>query len=151
MPLATWYASDAGYTFDNQGVFGGAPWTFPVVMTSLAASMAVNTLVTGLIVFKILKVFLDLKANSDERTFGSMSSNSGGRLRRIIFVIIESGMALFVVQFIRIMLYNLGDAEQKQKAVNFITPINQMFNVSILIDLFIYFFVNLVTFCLTRA
>ena len=93
--------------------------------------MAVNTLVTGLMVFKILRVFLDLKANSDERTFGSLSSNSGGRLRRVIFVIIESGMALFVVQFIRIVLDNVGDAEQRQRSVNFMSPINQMFNVSI--------------------
>ena len=117
-------------TFDNQGVFGNAPWTFPVVLTSLAASMAVNTLVTGLIVLKILKVFSDLKAKSDERPFDSLSSTAGSRLRRIIFVIIESGMALFVVQLIRIVLVNVGDSKQIQLAVNFITPINQMFNVS---------------------
>ena len=119
-----------------------------MVMTSLAASMAVNTLVTGLMVFKILRVFLDLKANSDERTFGSLSSNSGGRLRRVIFVIIESGMALFVVQFIRIVLDNVGDAEQRQRSVNFMSPINQMFNVSIRsVHLLLLFL--LITFFLT--
>ena len=42
-------------------------------ITGLAASMAVNTLVTGLIVIKILKVFLEVKGamTSVERTLGS--------------------------------------------------------------------------------
>jgi hypothetical protein len=39
-----------------------APWGNTLTLTGLAASMAVNALVTGLIVFKILKVFLEVKA-----------------------------------------------------------------------------------------
>ena len=45
-------------------------------LTDLAATMAVNTIVTGLIVFKILKVFLEIKATSVEQTIGSKSLSS---------------------------------------------------------------------------
>jgi hypothetical protein len=63
--------------------------------------MAVNALVTGLIVFKILKVFLEFKPTSVERTMSSTGGSS--KLRHILFIIIESGMALFVIQLIRIV------------------------------------------------
>ena len=98
--------------------------------------MAVNTLVTGMIVFKILKVLLEVKAatNLDQGTWGSLKSTGGGstRLRYIIFVIIESGMALFVIQLVRIVVVNIEQLsnEQQQMAANFISPINSMFNVS---------------------
>ena len=82
-----------------------------MVITALAATMAVNTLVTGLIVFKILKVFLEIKrlkleaTTSDERTMGSLPviSTGGTKFQHIIFIIIESGMALFVIQLIRVV------------------------------------------------
>jgi hypothetical protein len=66
--------------------------------------MAVNALMTGLIVFKILKVFLEFKPTSVERTLGSSSLGGGSKLRHILFIIIESGMALFAVQLVRIVL-----------------------------------------------
>jgi hypothetical protein len=66
--------------------------------------MVVNTLVTGLIVFKILEVFLKFKPTSVERTLGSLSSTNGSKLRHILFIIIESGMALFVIQLVRIVV-----------------------------------------------
>ena len=62
--------------------------------TGLTASMAVNALMTGLIVFKILKMFLKVKTTSDELTLGS---SGGTKLQYIIFIIIESGMALFAI------------------------------------------------------
>ena len=109
-----------------------ADWGTPVILTSFAASMAVNTLVTGMIVYKIMKVFLEVKATSVERTLGSLISSAGGgsRLRHIIFVIIESGMALFVVQLIRVVFINLPNLSSPAY-YNIITAINQMFNVSI--------------------
>jgi hypothetical protein len=69
--------------------------------------MAVNTLVTGLIVFRIFKVFWEVKAatTSVERTLGT---TGGTKLRHVIFIIIESGMALFAVQLLRFVLYNLS-------------------------------------------
>ena len=83
--------------------------------------MAVNTLVTGLIVFRILKVFLEVKATvtSVERTLGS---TRGTKLRHIIFVIIESGMALFAIQLVRVVFYAVSSVY----APLFI-GINQMF------------------------
>ena len=131
LPLATWFGSDAATTFD-EGQFMTADWGTPVILTSFAASMAVNTLVTGMIVYKIMKVFLEVKATSVERTLGSLISSAGGgsRLRHIIFVIIESGMALFVVQLIRVVFINLPNLSSPAY-YNIITAINQMFNVSI--------------------
>ena len=74
--------------------------------------MVVNALVTGLIVFKIHKVFLQVKqvnpeATSVERTLDSLSSTGGTKLRQIIFIIIESGMALFAIQLVRFVLNSL--------------------------------------------
>ena len=92
--------------------------------------MAVNTLVTGLIVFKILMVFLEVKAavspvvSSVERTLGS---TRGTKLRHIIFIIIESGMALFAIQLVRILLL----AVQLYIPLQLVLGIHQMFNVII--------------------
>jgi hypothetical protein len=75
-----------------------------VTLTSYLASIAVNTLVTGLIVFKIVKVFLEVKSTttaSDEQILG-LGSSGGTKLRHVIFVIIESAMALFAIQVVRL-------------------------------------------------
>ena len=85
--------------------------------------MIVNTLVTGLIVFKILKVSLKVKPTSVERTLGS---TGGTKFRHIIFVIIESGMALFATQLVRVTLIGLPTT------IDLVIGINQMFNVIIL-------------------
>jgi hypothetical protein len=91
--------------------------------------MAVNTLVTGLIVYKILKVFLQVKAarTSTERILGSAK---GATLRHIIFVIIESGMALFAVQLVQIVITYMPP-EPNQIALNIIISISEMLNVII--------------------
>ena len=84
-------------------------------------------LVTGLIVFKTIKVFLEIKATSVERT---LCSTKGIELRHIIFIIIESGMALFVSQLLRSALVNyIFDY--------IVSGINKMFNVIIRSDSFI--------------
>ena len=53
--------------------------------------MTVNTLMTGLIVFRILKVFQEVKSAS-----GAITGRS--TLHHVIFILIESGMALFSIQ-----------------------------------------------------
>ena len=105
MSQATWLATEGARTWE-QGKLYTALWAFQITITGLAASMAVNALVTGLIVFKILRVFLEVKPTSVERTLDSFSnSTSGGtQLRHIIFIIIESGMVLFAIQLVRIVL-----------------------------------------------
>jgi hypothetical protein len=108
-------------------------------MTSFAASIAVNALVTGLIVYKILVVFLEVKSLSGDRTWSSLSSVGGGtKLRHILFVIIESGMLLFISQAIRLVLVVVTFKNQ-QIAINFMSPLNQMLNVSITSVFFVLF------------
>ena len=72
-------------------------------ITSYTATMVVNGLVTGLIAFRILKGFLEVKATSTsvEQTLGS---SGGTKFRHIIFVIIESGMTLLVIQLVTMVL-----------------------------------------------
>ena len=89
--------------------------------------MTVHTMVTGLIVFKILKTFLGVKPTSVERTLGS---TAGSTLQHIIFIIIESGMMLFATQLVRILLGDLPSVPNSY--LNFIVGTNQMFNVTIL-------------------
>ena len=100
--------------------------------TDLATSMAVNALVTGLIVFRILKVFLEVKPTSVERTLGS-TVTGGTKLRHSIFVIIEYGMALFAIQLVRLVLGSITVTEAQLPvflaAGDFVIAINQMLNV----------------------
>ena len=79
-------------------------WGDKLILTSFVASMVVNALVTSLIAFKILKVFLEVKPTSVEQTLGSLNSTGGPKLRHIIFIIIESGMALFAIQLIHVVI-----------------------------------------------
>ena len=103
-----------------------------MTLTALAATMAVNTLVTGLIVFKILKVFLGFK-----RTLGSFSSAAGSpNYQHIAFIIIESGMALFAAHLVRIVISTLLDAKPFPSsgmllAFSLVVYFHQMLNVII--------------------
>ena len=104
--------------------------------------MAVNTLVTGLILFKILKVFFEVKATvtSVERSLGS---TGGTKLRHIIFIMIESGMAMFAIQLIRLVLYMLPT----NNTYYLVLGINEMFNVIMRsVHFYSFFFVLLMTF-----
>jgi len=130
--LVTWLAA-AGATSFVQGQLLDTSWGGPpMVITSLTLSMTVNTLVTGLIVFKIFKVFLQVKAAtaSVERTLGTTAG--GSNLRHVIFIIIESGMALLAVQlarFVLYVLYNLpSESESASDAYFIFITINEMFN-----------------------
>ena len=103
--------------------------------------MVVNALVTGLIVFKIHKVFSQVKrvkpeATSIERTLDSLSSTGGTKLRQIIFIIIESGMALFAIQLVRFVLYSLATFQTVAQVplgfvflMDLVIVINEMLNV----------------------
>ena len=103
--------------------------------------MTVNTLVTGLIVFRILKVFWQIKPTSAEQSImGSTTGGGSTTLRHVVFVLIESGTALFVVQLIRVVLALLPtQSEQGVNGSNFVIGINEMFNV-IFYSLFFFFF-----------
>ena len=91
--------------------------------------MAVNALTTGLIVFRIFEVFRQVKCNttSEEKSLGI---TGGRKLRSVIFVIIESGMALFAIQLARVVLAAIlpGNSEV-QASYSLIVPIHEMLNV----------------------
>jgi hypothetical protein len=112
-------------------------WGEPLILTGLATSMAVNALMTGLIVFKILKVFLEFKPTSIERTLGSSLSSTGGgsKLGHILFIIIESNMALFAIQLIRVVFTSLEVLEPASTGpwvgMELVIGIHQVLNVII--------------------
>jgi hypothetical protein len=97
--------------------------------------MAVNTLMTGMIVFRILKV-TEVKPTSVERTLGTLGSTEGTKFRHIMFIIIESGMALFAIQLVRVVLVVIpAPVEQVPLFIggeDIVIAINQMLNVIIL-------------------
>jgi hypothetical protein len=104
-----------------------------VLLTSYLTSIAVNALVTGLIVFKIVKVFLEVKdtTTSIERTSG-LGSTGGTKLRHVIFVIIESAMALFAIQVVRLVFsFSSGPGVSGDIPFNLVVGITQMLNVII--------------------
>jgi hypothetical protein len=108
--------------------------------------MTVNALMTGMIVFKILKVFMESKPTSIERTLGS--STGGGKLRHVLFIIIESGMALFAIQLARVVLTSLMQLSQSAftestgaaVAIEYVICIHQMLNVIIIRPVYFYYF-----------
>ena len=104
-------------------------------ITGLAASMAVNTLMTGMIVFRLLKA-TGVKPTSVERTLGS---TEGNKFRHIMFIIIESGMALFAIQLVRLVLALIPVQPFLDIAEDFVIVINQMLNVIIIRSSFLLF------------
>ena len=131
MPPATWLANAfSGNSLVNNGE--SYSWQNTVFTTGLAASMAVNALVTGMIVIRILKA-TGIKPTSVERILGS---TEGNKFRHIIFIIIESAMALFTIQLVRIVLVFVSVPEEQQPfldaAGDFVIIINQMLNVIII-------------------
>ena len=111
--------------------------------------MAVNTLATGMIVLRILKA-TGVKPTSVERTLGSAGGN---KFRHIMFIIIESSMALFAIQLVRVVLGFISvPVEQQpfiQAAYDFVIAINEMLNV-INIRFHFYFFCFTDNIYLTR-
>jgi len=101
--LALWIATGTAPMYIVQDQTFISPWGGILEVAGLAVSMTVNALVTGLIVFRIFQVFQELKTPS---TADDQSSRitGGGTLQRVIFIIIESGMALFSIQLTRLVV-----------------------------------------------
>ena len=100
--------------------------------------MAVNTLMTGMIVFRILQVTAGVKLTSAERALGS---TRGNKFRHVMFIIIESGMALFAIQLVRVVLVSISPVMQEpsnyfQATYDIVVVINQMLNVIIIKSIF---------------
>ena len=94
----------------------------------LALSMTVNALVTGLIVFRIFRVFQEVRTSTaDDQTLGV---TGGGTLQRVIYIIIESGMALFSIQLARLVV-SIMTTDASNDAYVLISSIHQILNVII--------------------
>ena len=103
--------------------------------------MVVNALVMSLIVFRIFKVFREVKATFGKQILGAAHRSA---LQPIIFVLIESGTLLFSIQLVRLVLASiriptLGDTSANN-AYPFIIAIHQMLTVSI--SYFYLYFAN---------
>jgi hypothetical protein len=126
-----WIASTAS-NFIGQGDIGETEWGNILNLTSLTASMTVNALVTGLIVFRIFKVFREVTTvtSLDETSLGV---TGGRKLRSIIFIIIESGAALFAIQLARLVLTfaSVQSTDDAYDAFQVIVGIHEMLNVII--------------------
>ena len=138
MPPATWLATAFSGNASNNN--GPSYWPNTMIITGLAASMAVNALMTGMIVFRILKA-TGVTPTSVERTLGS---TEGNKFRHIMFIIIESGMALFAIQLVRIVLFFISSVPVEELpfldfAQDFAIVINQMLNVIIIRSSFLLF------------
>lgn len=99
MGLGIWIAGGAAPMYLSPDQQLSAPsWGFTLAVVGIAVSMAVNALVTGLIVFRIFQVFRLVR---HERMFGV--NGRGNVLRSTIFMLIESGGVLFIIQLIRLV------------------------------------------------
>ena len=107
--IATLLAQEGGSIWELDRPLS-RPWEFTIILTNLATSMAVNALMTGLIALKIFKVYLEVKPTSVDRALDPLSSTAAAaqarvnRLRQIVFIIIESGMALLAIQMVNVVL-----------------------------------------------
>ncbi|KAF8814100.1 hypothetical protein BYT27DRAFT_7157054 [Phlegmacium glaucopus] len=100
-------------------------WGLGMILAGVAMSMTVNALVTFLIVFKIFKVYREIKSASDDQSLGF---TGGSKIRTVIFIVIESGMALFSIQLARLMATIFITTDAGGQAFDIIVPIHQMLN-----------------------
>ena len=114
-----------------QGQIYVAEWINTVEATGLALSMTVNALVTGLIVFRVFKVFQEVKSSiADEQI---LEVTSGSTLQRVMFIIIESGTVFFSIQLARLVV-TIVNTDAAYDAYVLITGIHEMLNVIMTIN-----------------
>ncbi|KAF8801521.1 hypothetical protein BYT27DRAFT_7198025 [Phlegmacium glaucopus] len=87
-------------------------------------SLIVNVLVTGLIAFRIAKVYWNVKNTLNKNTFGA---TGGSKLRSIIFIVIESGMALLACQ-LAWLVSTVVRTTAATEAVSISTGVHEMIN-----------------------
>ena len=133
LPIATWIAGGGSGKEQNLNF---PEWGNLLVIAGLAMSMTVNALATGLIVFKIWAVFREVKLASDDPTFGATPSR-GNKLRSVIFILIESGLTLFLIQFGRLVVTVMNTVDANY-AFKFFVCLHQQLNVIIILVFLIF-------------
>ena len=127
--LAIWIAEGTAPITIVQGSVFNPAWASILALTGVTLSMTVNALVTGLIVFRIFKVFQEVKTcTADDKILGV---TGGSTLRRVMFILIESGAALFSIQLARLVVTVNFDTDAYRDAFYLICGIHQMLNVII--------------------
>ena len=102
-----------------------SPRSNAMAIVGLPLTMTVNALVTGLIAFKIFKVFHEVNtATADDQ----VSVTGGTTFQRAIFIIIESAMVLFSVQLTRLVAA-IVTTDATNDVYYLISGIHQMLNV----------------------
>ena len=122
---ATWLAASYALHSPQRPLVDITYWRYPVGLTSLVISLTVNAVVTGLIVLRILKVYWEVKATFKVQNLGV--SRAEAKVRSIIFIMIESGMAIFTIQLVGVVLAIL----KLDDPLIIVLNINEMFNVII--------------------
>jgi hypothetical protein len=108
-----WLADAGSYSLESN-LQVEAFWGLTVYLTSLVISVFVNALVTGLIVFKIFKVYRGVTVEPflyrddgptlNPNRYRATGGTSRRKLRPIMFMLIESGMMMFVIQLVRVVM-----------------------------------------------
>ena len=124
-----------------QGEVSVPIWSNILVGAGLGISMIVNALVTGLIIFRLFKVFREVRAASNERMLGA---TGGVALRAIIFILIESGMALFSIQFVRFVIVIVDRNKGLWEGYDLIVSAHEMLNVIIQVRHLYFYFILLI-------
>ncbi|KAF8811392.1 hypothetical protein BYT27DRAFT_7134400 [Phlegmacium glaucopus] len=122
--LVIWLAGDSS-SYILSGRILEPDWGHWMTLAGVAMSMTVNALVTFLIVFKIFKVYREIKSASHDQILGF---TGGSKIRTVIFIVIESGMALFSIQLARLMATIFIMTDAGGQAFDIIVPIHQMLN-----------------------
>ena len=121
-----------------QNQFFVPPWGATLEVVALALSMTVNALVTGLIVFRIFKVFQEVRTSTAEDQI--LGVTGGSTLRRVMFIIIESGMVLFSIQLTRLVVSIMTTSNAANDAYYLIVGIHGILNVIIRSVIFMLFY-----------
>ncbi|KAF8816975.1 hypothetical protein BYT27DRAFT_7205407 [Phlegmacium glaucopus] len=116
--LATWLAMYGSFYIVPDGSVGVTHLGYAVSLTSLAISLVVNGVVTGLIVLRILKVYWEARPTFEDQTLGI---GTKGKIQSIIFIMIESGIAMFAIQTIGFVVCVL-----RLNAISLVIRITQM-------------------------
>ena len=109
-----------------------------IFLTGLGISLTVNAVVTSLIVLKILKAYRDVTPASEDRIFSV--GGAGAKLRSIMFIIIESGVIMFIIQIIPVILAILG-----MDAIYLAIGINKQFLVIIRSIIYLFRFTEIIS------
>jgi len=82
-------------------------WYLSIVTAFFFVSLAVNALVTALIVYRINTVYNDIRGFNSKSNVGSHHGSAGGQrdLYPLISILIESGLITFVAQLTQSIMY----------------------------------------------